>query len=301
MFSFNFSVGIGHPESAALEDLKFKVLEYAKLNVQEKTYKAYIHLFKCLISYLGNKKLNRISKTDLLNYIATRKKTICNKTGKYYSLFSLNIEIAILKKSLSIAEDENWIVKNPAKTIKKFKVKSEVKAFEDDELNLFLNEVRANTKNINYYYAIQLGILTGLRKSEIANLKWNQIDFNNFQIHLYNKMTKEPECAYFNENAIRIFNELKKSNIIDTEGYIWGRPLNQRNLSRTFNYWRDRLGLSDKLRFHSTRHTAITRWAYKYPSQIVQDLARHHSPVMTKRYIHTREQQLRNAINNDIT
>jgi integrase len=299
MFSFNISIS-GGTKTAQLEDLRQKVLDYARLNVKEKTYSAYAHALDCLIGFLGNKKICHISTTDLQNFIAVRKKTICNKTGRHYSLFSLNIEIAVLKKSFSIAEDENWLQKNPALKIKKFKVKSEVEAFTDEQLELFLDTVKSNTKNIHYYYAVRLGILIGLRKSEIANLKWPQIDFRNNRISLYNKMTKESEYAYFNDAAGAIFNELKKSNVIDIEGFIWGKPLNQRNLTRTFNYWRDKLELSKMLRFHSTRHTAITRWANKYPFPIAMELARHHSAEMTRRYIHTRDKQLKKAIGEDM-
>jgi integrase len=274
----------GLPVNVTLIELRERVFEYAK-TLSKKHYSQYQNVFKNLLAYFGNCRIERITKTDLQTFISKRLKP----DGGKYSPFSLNIEISVIKKSLSIAEELKWC-DNPAKRLKKFKVKSEVKNFSDNEINLFLDALK-NSKNINYYYAVVIALNTGLRKSEVANLRWEQIE--NGRIRVYNKITKEMEYAYFNEEVLHILQQPPK----DINGYVFGRVLNIRNLSRTFNYYRDKLGLSKKIRFHSLRHTAITKWVNGLPFHLARELARHKTPAMTLKYAHSTEEQLREAIN----
>lgn len=291
-----FKPGLSEHDKKRLSDLKVKALEHAKANCKDKTYAQYENTFKLLIEILHDETLKNITKTDLQNYIGIREKSL-KPDGTPYSKYTLNLEIAVIKKAFDIAHDKKWIAENPAKKLKKFKVKSTVPSIDDSEIPILLETIRNNTKNIHYYYAVVMALNTGMRKSEICYLKWNQVDFTDFKIELKNKINGETEYAFFNDEVMKIFSELKKSNIISSEGYVWGRALNIYNLGRTFRYWRDKLGLSKKIHFHSTRHTAITKWANSLNLHIAQDLARHSSPKQTKDYVHTKTEQLKQAIN----
>jgi len=275
-----------------LEDLKAKAMQYAQGNLSVKTQSMYRLTFERFIKFLTDAKLTDVTKTDIENFKGMRL-----KDSRQFSKYTLNLEIAVLKKSFSIAKEHKWITENPAEKVKKYKVKSEVPAFEINEQELLLKTIKERSLNINYYYAVVIAFDTGMRKNEITTLKWKQIDFENSRIRLLNKITKEPEHAYFSNNTLTIFNELKQTNVISNDGFIWGIKLNDRYISKMFNNCRDRAGLSNKIRFHSTRHTAITRWANTLPFHIAQDLARHSSANQTKNYIDTKKEQLKKAIN----
>ncbi|MEM4755969.1 MAG: tyrosine-type recombinase/integrase [Candidatus Woesearchaeota archaeon] len=53
------------------------------------------------------------------------------------------------------------------------------------------------TKNINHRLIIQLGYSSGLRVSEIINLKWQDIDFDRNLIHLKRAKGKKTELLCF--------------------------------------------------------------------------------------------------------
>lgn len=272
-------------KTVRISDMMRKALEYAGINTSLKTQSAYRLCLTRFKDYLKDEKLANISETDIKNYIGWR-------NGNKYSM---NIEIAILKTSFKIACDKDWIIKNPAKNIKKFEPKSPVKDFTAEEKTAFLNELK-QCGNINYYYATVLAFETGMRKAEICNLKWSQI-INNEKILLGNKMDEEPEYAYVSAKALEVLSELKAAKVRSLDDYVFGHPLQQRNLTRTFNRIRAKLGLDKYIRFHSTRHTAITKWANKMPLHVAQKLARHRDIKTTMKYVHTDEQQLKDAVN----
>lgn len=272
-------------KSVRISDLKRKALEYAVINTGPKTQSAYMLCLARFEEYLGNDKLVNISQTDIENYIGFR-------NGNKYSM---NIEIAILKKAFKIACDKKWISDNPAKNVKKFNVKSPVKEFTDELKEKFTEELK-QCGNINYYYAFELAIETGMRKAEICNLKWSQV-INREKIKIGNKIDDNTEYAYLSYKALAILDILKKSNIKSINDYVFGNPLQQRNLTRTFNRIREKLGIDNSIRFHSTRHTAVTKWANEHPLHIAQALARHRDVKTTMNYVHVNEDQLKKAIN----
>lgn len=267
-----------------ISDMKRKALEYAGINTSPKTQSAYRNCLTRFMEYLNDDKLANISETDIKNYIGYR-------NGNKYSM---NIEIAILKKAFKIACDKNWINASPARNIKKFNVKSPVKEFTPEIEELFLNELK-ECGNINYYYAFVIALETGMRKSEVCTLKWPQID--NDRILLINKMDEAEEFSYLNDRAKEILLKLKQNKIRSIDDHIYGQPLNQRNLTRTFNRIRTKLGIDNSIRFHSTRHTAVTKWANGHPLHIAQALARHRDIKTTMNYVHVNEKQLKDAVN----
>lgn len=271
-------------KTVRISDMKRKALEYAGINTSPKTQSAYRNCLNRFEEYLGNDKLANVSETDIQNYIGFR-------NGNKYSM---NIEIAILKKAFKIACDKKWILDNPVKNIKKFSVKSPVKDFTTEQKESILAELK-QCGNINYYYAFALALETGMRKAEICNLKWSQVKHD--KILLPNKMDDEPENTYLNDTAIDILSILKQRKIKSINDYVFGNKLNERNLTRTFNRIRAKLGFDNTIRFHSTRHTAVTKWANELPLHIAQALARHRDIKTTMNYVHTNEQQLREAVN----
>ena len=283
-FYRNFNSAVIKDHTVRISDMKRKALEYAGINTSLKTQSAYHNCLTRFEEYLQNDKLANISETDIQNYIGYR-------NGNKYSM---NIEIAIIKKAFKIACDKKWIQDNPARNIKKFNVKSPVKEFTLQQKEMFLAELK-ECGNINYYYAAVIAFETGMRKAEICNLTWNQIE--NDRVNLGNKIDNAAEYAYLNDKAIEILQILKLNKIRSINNYVFGNPLNQRNLTRTFNRVRAKLGFSNYIRFHSTRHTAVTKWANELPLHIAQALARHRDIKTTMNYVHTNEQQLKDAVN----
>lgn len=85
------------------------------------------------------------------------------------------------------------------------------------------------------------------------------------------------------------------------EGYVFpgenGERLGAESLSRRFKRYVQRAGLSDKLHFHSLRHTG-TSWLVQRGVSlfVVQKLLGHSSPTVTQIYSHLSDQNLQQAV-----
>lgn len=74
--------------------------------------------------------------------------------------------------------------------------------FSSEELNLILKQVNKETPAGKRDYAIiQLGISSGLRAGDIANLKLKDVDWKNNEIHLTQGKTKQPLLLPLEERA----------------------------------------------------------------------------------------------------
>lgn len=270
-----------------LKALERETLEYAGINVKPEMFRQYKTVLNNFISFTGNKPLNEINKNNIINYIRYREG--CNsKFGRAFSASALNLELSVLKKTFEIAIDIKWLSFNPARSIKKIPVTERVPEYSLNEIKLILNELK-QLPDLRYYQAVLIALNTGLRRGEIANLNWKQIDMHNWEIHLKNKINKKPEFVGFNQVVYDIFSELQKIQSFD--GNIWN-GLSPNYLYEVVKKINRKLGLNPKLRFHSLRHTFVTEVVNKYGIHIGKDLARHYDISMTAAYYHSN----RNAI-----
>lgn len=91
-------------------------------------------------------------------------------------------------------EDEDYIIKNPLKKIKKIRIKKEAKkAFSFDEIE----KIKLSCEKIKSYYdrKRQLAIIetllsTGCRAAELVNIKLNDINFNTGEVKVLGKGNK---------------------------------------------------------------------------------------------------------------
>lgn len=91
---------------------------------------------------------------------------------------------------------------------------------------------------------------TGLRISDVRNLKWSDIEDNVIKIRM--QKTKEIVRVPLSENA-RMF--LPKTK---TEGPIFNLPKNQTFIEEKLRKWANDAGVRKRLHFHVSRHTFAT-------------------------------------------
>jgi integrase len=153
---------------------------------------------------------------------------------------------------------------------------------------------------------------SGLRRGEILNLTWADIDFENKRIHVETKSSSrrliewEPKD---HENRVVPMSEestqlLADNQVESEEGfpYIFLSPdrlkrIKQRegvgrwnarsdtvnNLGRDFDVIRRRAAIA-RCTLHDMRRSAITNWAQQLPIQVVQQLAGHSNIATTRKY-----------------
>lgn len=116
------------------------------------------------------------------------------KPGKLKSGGTVNRMMAYLSDVLGYAVKElQWIERNPCERISKFKeAPGGVRFLSDEERDALLAACQ-QSNNPDLYPAVVLSLTTGARQSEIMNLTWPQIDFDNRLITLRDGETKNNE------------------------------------------------------------------------------------------------------------
>jgi integrase len=148
---------------------------------------------------------------------------------------------------------------------------------------------------------VLFAVNTGLRRGEIANLKWDQIDLSHKLIYVINSesfhtKTGKERAVPLNIVALGILESLpRRSEYVFVGEKGWNLDLVR--ISHLFKQAVIASGLEKKLHFHSLRHTFAT-WLVQNGVGIyeVQKLLGHTSIVVTQVYSHLSGGELHSAV-----
>jgi len=172
--------------SKRVEGCSEKTLEY-----YEKTIN---HLFANI-----DKRVDYISTEDLRDYLGEyRSERNISKTT------TDNIR-RILSSFFGWLEDEDYILKNPVRRIKKIKTGRVVKDVLSDE---HLEILRDNCNNIRDLAIIELLISTGIRVGELVNLNIDDVNFQERECVVFGKGESEREVYFDAKTKIHLMNYL---------------------------------------------------------------------------------------------
>ena len=144
---------------------------------------------------------------------------------------------------------------------------------------------------------LTVALNTGLRRGELLNLKWNQIDFKARMLRV--EKTKSGKMRHIPINDI-LFNELSRLKSENGQNsYLFFNPETGKpylDMKTGFKGACRRAGIKG-LRFHDLRHTFATRLIQAGVDIVtVQNLLGHHSVTVTQRYTHSNDEQKRKAV-----
>jgi len=167
----------------------------------------------------------------------------------------------------------------------------------NEQLNRLLDVLNSETHNIASPI-MKLALYTGMRKSEILSLKWDDLDFEQGFIYLRDPKSGYDEKIPMNAQAKEVFLGLSKKD----SGYVFtghtGKKL--KDIRHVVNKIRNKAQLPDGFRpLHGLRHVFASMLASsgKVDMYTLQKLLTHKSPIMTQRYAHLRDDALKNASN----
>ena len=133
---------------------------------------------------------------------------------------------------------------------------------------------------------MKLALFTGMRKGEILNLQWKDINFDYNLIHLRDTKSGKDNTIPLNTEAKKLFDSLPKE---DVSSYVFtgrgGKKLV--NISGELNRIKKLAELPKDFRpLHGLRSTFATLLASSGEVDIymLQNLLTHKSPIMTQRY-----------------
>ncbi|MCM3444353.1 tyrosine-type recombinase/integrase [Metabacillus halosaccharovorans] len=225
---------------------------------------------------LGNLKLVHIDKFIKKMHEHPRDK---DKIG--YSPSTIKRALDVIKAALEYAVDSGLVPKNVAKkaTLPK-STTNEMKVWDEDEIETFLNCAKDDKLYILYY----LALMTGMRQGELLGLRWQDIDFKNHTLTIKQVLahsgkefysgaktkagnrtiglnSKTIEALKQHEQIIKQDKEKHGDGYIDNDLVICttiGTPYNPSNvLNRSFKPLIEKAEVTP-IRFHDLRHTHAT-------------------------------------------
>ncbi len=128
------------------------------------------------------------------------------KIGKENGLYIANKILQILSSMFNRAIEWGWNGKNPCKGIKKFKEKSRERFLSAEELSRFFEAMQTLESKITADY-IMLSLLTGARKSNVLEMQWEDIDFDEKIWYIKETKNGTSQRLPLSENAIEILIE----------------------------------------------------------------------------------------------
>ena len=144
---------------------------------------------------------------------------------------------------------------------------------------------------------ILLAMHTGIRRGNLADLEWEQVDMEQRTLILYDTKNGHPVTIPLGETACNILKDLRRSN--KGGKYVFPHSTKQempKLITRAFTRARNKAGLK-KFRFHDLRHDFATRLVKsRVDLYRVGKLLAHNDVRMTKRYAHLDVEDLRSAV-----
>ena len=180
--------------------------------------------------------------------------------------------------------------KNPVKTIKFYKEQPRLRFLEKEEIAKLLSNCDKKFKPF-----VTIALHTGMRKGEIGNLKWHDIDFQRNIIYLYLTKNGEKREVPMNEQVRNALISVKKCP--DTP-YVFHRRENKPyyNLRKSFFTACQKSGITN-FRFHDIRHTFASQLVMNgIDLNTVRELLGHKSLEMTLRYSHLSQDHKKRAV-----
>lgn len=236
-----------------------------KDHTYEFTYQKNIE--KYLIPYFGKSRLIDIKQIDIQNYFNQVK----HAKGNSLSLSTLNKHKMILHALFDSAIDNDHCYKNPVKNIKYERIleKKERNYYNEEESEILINYAAEHD-----FHGIVIILQSGLRRSELLGLQWNDINFDNNTINVKRAVTRttgavliDKTKTYSSERAIpisdRLADYLKKMKIVSTSKYVIedadpDKPLDPHKFADKFINFMEKFSWETKLKKltpHELRHT----------------------------------------------
>jgi len=273
-----------------IEDRYFEVVKAKKVTFAEMVDK-YMQKYqksrdkytvRLFLPVLGSLTLNQITPEILSDYRDERLMSV--KPATVYQ------ELGLIRRMFNVAKREwRWAIDNPATYIS-FHVGDSNKRdrwLTSEEEERLLKEVTLEWLKRIIVFAIH----TGMRRGEIVNLKWQDVDLRRKIIRVEKSKNHMKRGIPMNNSAFELLNKQK---VRDISGKVF--PVKGQTISIAFIRTVKRAKI-ENFRFHDLRHTFATILVQKGVDLYkVKKLLGHKTITMTERYAHHYPESLRSSI-----
>jgi integrase/recombinase XerC len=266
-------------------------------NFSPKTLRAYGDDLAQFLAFVEKNRVDwdsptRFDRADIegfMQYLAAQRRTGVTRVRK----------LAAIRKFFAFLEENKILAANPANTVKGARR-------EEKEPNILYKEqykalLYEASDNIRDYAIIETFLQTGIRLSELVNLKLDDIDFEHRTLTVrQGKGKKDRQITLVDEaiKALRNYARYRNTELIlDDEVFFLAKNGTSMNVS-TVKYlvakYVKQAGIRKKVSVHTLRHTFGAHKADKHMSlATLQELMGHKKKETTLKYIHLAKTNLR--------
>ena len=266
-------------------------------NYSSKTHRAYGDDLSQFLEWVKKNRVDfdiptRFSRGDIegfMQYLAAKRMTGVTRVRK----------LAAIRKFFAFLEENSILAANPAHTVKGARR-------EEKEPNILYKEqykalLYEASDNIRDYAIIQTFLQTGIRLSELANLRVEDVDVEHRNLTVrQGKGKKDRQIPLVDDVVKALRNYLRYRNtelIVDDEILFLaknGTSLNVSTVKYTVAKYVKKAGIRKKVSVHTLRHTFGAHKADKHMSlATLQELMGHKKKETTLKYIHLAKTNLR--------
>ncbi|MBS3819941.1 site-specific integrase [bacterium] len=240
--------------------------------------------------------LSEINPGDVRKYITERRKNGLSPA-------TINRELSLLKSILYAAEYDGLIESNPIRG-RRIKRLEENNSREKKILDMKLTDedLRRLIDCASPYFKpiLQIALVTGMRRSEILKMKWNDINFRLGTIYIpkENSKSKQDRTIPIDSYLFNILDSIeRKGDYVFMNDYTGER---RRDVKEAFKIACKKAGIKsgqrEGLTFHDLRHLAAYRIVKLTDIVTASKILGHSTIQMTMRYVHPTEKDKKEAI-----
>jgi len=276
-------LGIYQEKKIPFDEYVKKYLVFSKANKAKSSHRRDEVSTDHLISFLKGRYIFEITPRLIEKYKISRLEKVGPAT--------VNRELACLKHMYSKAIEWGYIKENPAKGVKLLKEPpGRLRYLSPEEVNSLLDSCLDHLRPI-----VLTAVNTGMRRSEILNLRWADVDLSNRKITVVNTKNNESRVIPINQTLCEEFLELIKQ--VKGE-YVFsdkdGRPYG--DIKKSFVSALKEAKIKD-FRFHDLRHTFGSHLVMQgVDLRTVQQILGHKDIKMTMRYAHLSPEYVQKAV-----
>lgn len=273
--------GFKNRKSIIFKQISQSFLDYSKSH--KKSYQDDVYWCKKFDSFFGSMIVQNIKPSDIEGYISKRlRENVKNST--------INREFDSLRKMFQLAVNDKIISENPCSFVKKLRVDNiQVRYLTKQEEKALFTAIGDHwIKDV-----VLMALHTGMRKGEIQNLKWSNIDFKKKIIHVLQTKSGKARNIPLSKKLEKSLMELKRQG-----EYVFTNP-DTKTKYEDFRQFEDFVEKAEivKFRFHDLRHTFATRLVEKKADLVVvSTLLGHRNIQTTMRYAHAMQEMILKAI-----
>lgn len=285
-----------------MNEYMLEFLRYLKSkNYSKATIINYGKDLKLFQKYLEIEKINNIKNIDykvMRGYLSFlydfdyEKKTVARNLSTIRSLFKYLVKENIISKDPMILIDNPKLDKKLPKVLNNIEVE-DILAIPDSNTPLGQRDI----------LILELIYSTGIRVSELVNIKIQDIDFNDKKIIITGKGNKERIVLFGNVllNKLNMYlNDGRRQLIKKSNDYLilnnQGNKITSRGIELIIDKTLKKGGITYKISPHTLRHTFATHMLNNGADlRTVQELLGHESLSTTQIYTHVSNERLRNV------